>query len=186
MSPERHTRKQWMKTDHDLIREFQVGNQSAFDELTKRHLQMVYEYFLSVTHDEMEAEDLTQNVFLKLYKNLKKFRFEAEFKTYLYRVNMNQANTYFKRSRWRHFLHLDDQLDLVQNPENFDLSWTKKQLHQEIYKLPNKQKSIVMMRVIQKLPYKDISKILGISENSAKVNYHHALQKLKDVLGNSL
>jgi len=99
---------------------------------------------------------------------------------------MNQANTYFKRSRWRQFLHLDDQLDLVQNPENFDLSWTKKQLHQEIYKLPNKQKSIVMMRVIQKLPYKDISKILGISENSAKVNYHHALQKLKDVLGNSL
>lgn len=185
MSPERHTRKQWMKTDHDLIREFQAGNKSAFDVLTKRYLQIVYDYFLSVTHDKMEAEDLAQNVFLKLYKNLKKFRFEAEFKTYLYRVNMNQANTYFKHSRRRNFLRLEDQNELVQIQDNYDLVWTKKQLHHEIFKLPKMQKSIVMMRIIQKLPYKDISKILGISENSAKVNYHHAVHKLKDVLGNT-
>jgi RNA polymerase sigma-70 factor (ECF subfamily) len=173
-----------MKSDNELIRDFQAGNDAAFDDLTKRYLNTVYDYFLRVTNDEMEAEDLAQNVFLKLYKSLKKFRFEAEFKTYLYRVNLNHINSYFKKSRWRNLIHLEDQENLFHENDDYEKTWTRKQLYLEINALPKKQKSIVMMRIIQNLPYADISNILGISENSAKVNYYHAVQKLKKILGN--
>ena len=65
-----------MKTDHELIREFQDGNKASFDELVKRHLPNTYGFFIKFTADEVEAEDLAQDVFIKMFKALKKFRFE--------------------------------------------------------------------------------------------------------------
>jgi len=96
-----------MKTDNEIIQLFQQGNQSAFDELVKRHLDSVYRFFLKITGDEMDAEDLAQSVFIKLFKSLKKFRFNAEFTTYLYRTKVNTANSYLTRNKWRNFLHMD-------------------------------------------------------------------------------
>ena len=96
-----------MKTDRELIEEFQRGSDAAFNELVRRYLDLVYRFFQKITLDKMEAEDLAQTVFIKLFKALKKFRFESEFNTYLYRVNVNTANTYFKRNKWRNMLHLD-------------------------------------------------------------------------------
>ena len=84
-----------MKTDRELIKEYQNGDEEAFNELVRRYLGLVHGFFQKVTNDEMEAEDLSQTVFIKLFKSLKKFRFESEFNTYLYRVNANTANTYF-------------------------------------------------------------------------------------------
>ena len=95
-----------MKKDRELIQEFQNGDEEAFNELVRRYLDLVHGFFQKITDDEMEAEDLAQNVFIKLFKSLKKFRFESEFNTYLYRVNANTANTYFKRNKWRNILHL--------------------------------------------------------------------------------
>ncbi len=66
----------------ELIKEFQNGNKASFDELVKRHLPDTYGFFIKFTADEVEAEDLAQDVFIKMFKALKKFRFESEFKTY--------------------------------------------------------------------------------------------------------
>ena len=74
-----------MKKDNELIKEYQAGSIAAYDELVRRHLNDTYNFFLKLTTDPMDAEDLSQDVFLKLHKNLKRFRFEADFKTYLYR-----------------------------------------------------------------------------------------------------
>ena len=100
-----------MKTDRELIEEFQRGSDAAFNELVRKYLDLVYRFFQKITPDKMEAEDLAQTVFIKLFKALKKFRFESEFNTYLYRVNVNTANTYFKRNKWRNMLHLDQASD---------------------------------------------------------------------------
>ena len=96
-----------MQNDHELIQQFQRGQEGAFDELVKRHLPTVFGFFFNVTRDEMAAEDLSQDVFLKLYKYLKNFRFESAFTTYLYRVNMNTASSWISRNKWKDFLHLD-------------------------------------------------------------------------------
>ncbi len=172
-----------MRSDHEIIKAFQNGNQSAFDELVRRYLPQVYQFFAAFTKDEMEADDLAQEVFLKLYKSLGKFRFEAEFSTYLYRINVNQANSYFRRNRWRNLLHLDEVPEVETPHVDANRDFDTEQLWTEIGKLPKRQRMIMMLRVGQKMPYSDIAGILDMSVNSAKVNYHHAVNNLKQKLG---
>jgi len=172
-----------MKKDRELIQEFQNGDEEAFNELVRRYLDLVHGFFQKITDDEMEAEDLAQNVFIKLFKSLKRFRFESEFNTYLYRVNANTANTYFKRNKWRNILHLDqtDEPSYVDNQQ--DREWKKEELWNAISKLPKKQRLVVMMRISEMLPFKDIGNILHMSEGTAKVNFHHGIKRIKVLLG---
>ena len=122
---------------------------------------------------------MAQDVFIKMYKALKKFRFESEFKTYLYRANINMSNTYLRRNKWKNMLHLDQ----ISEPEYIDTTnedkWKRKELWNAIARLPKIQRMVVTMRTTENLPYKEIAKIMNISENSAKVNYHHAVESLK-------
>ena len=166
-----------MKTDHELIRLFQKGDQSAFDELVKRHLDSVYRFFVRITIDEMEAEDLSQSVFIKLFKSLKNFRFKAEFTTYLYRAKINTANSYLTRNKWRNFLHLDQVPEQSFSHEEPRIS--KSDIWAHVAKLPGKQRNVVMMRLNQQLPFKEIGLMLDMSEGTAKVNYHHGINKLR-------
>ncbi len=168
-----------MRTDNELIKEFQEGKEAAFNELVDRYLSSTYGFFTKFTDSKEEAEDLAQDVFIKMYKALKKFRFESEFKTYLYRANINMSNTYLRRNKWKNMLHLDQ----ISEPEYIDTTnedkWKRKELWNAIARLPKIQRMVVTMRTTENLPYKEIAKIMNISENSAKVNYHHAVESLK-------
>ena len=168
-----------MRTDNELIKEFQEGKEAAFNELVDRYLSSTYGFFTKFTNSKEEAEDLAQDVFIKMYKALKKFRFESEFKTYLYRANINMSNTYLRRNKWKNMLHLDQ----ISEPEYIDTTnedeWKRKELWDAIARLPKIQRMVVTMRTTENLPYKEIAKIMNISENSAKVNYHHAVESLK-------
>ena len=171
-----------MRSDNELIKDFQSGQQAAFDELVKRHLSTVYTFFRRITGDDMAAEDLAQDVFYKLFKHLKKFRFDAEFTTYLFRVNINTASTYLRRSRWRNLLHLDEAPE-TSEASNENWQWSRTELWNAVARLPKQQRLVVIMRIAQEIPYKDIARILGTSESTAKVNYHHGVKKLKEQLG---
>ena len=168
-----------MRTDNELIKEFQEGKEAAFNELVDRYLSSTYGFFTKFTNSKEEAEDLAQDVFIKMYKALKKFRFESEFKTYLYRANINMSNTYLRRNKWKNMLHLDQ----ISEPEYIDTTnedkWKRKELWDAIARLPKIQRMVVTMRTAENLPYKEIAKIMNISENSAKVNYYHAVEALK-------
>lgn len=172
-----------MKNDNELIEQYQNGSVAAFDELVRRHLDEVYGFFIKFTNNPMDAEDLAQDVFLKLYKSLKKFRFEADFKTYLYRVNINAANNYLRRSQWRKWLHLDDNPEQVDDSPGADADWTKQELWDAVAKLPKTQRMVVTMHVAQNMPHKDIAFIIGKSESSVKTNYHYGINQLKKQLG---
>ena len=168
-----------MRTDNELIKEFQEGKEAAFNELVDRYLSSTYGFFTKFTESKEEAEDLAQDVFIKMYKALKKFRFESEFKTYLYRANINMSNTYLRRNKWKNMLHLDQ----ISEPQYIDTTnedkWKRKELWDAIARLPKIQRMVVTMRTAENLPYKEIAKIMNISENSAKVNYYHAVEALK-------
>jgi len=171
-----------MQNDHELIQDYQNGNLSAFDEIVRRHLSNTIGFFYNITRDQMASEDLAQDVFYKLYKHLKKFRFESAFTTYLYRINMNTVNTWLTRNKWKNFLHLEEAPDRGEHDTSLENEWTRKELWDAIAKLPKKQRTVVMMRIAQDLPYKEISEITGMSVGSAKVNYHHAVSSLKEWL----
>ena len=132
----------------------------------------------------MSAEDLAQDVFMKLYKNLKNFRHDSNFSTYLYRINANTVNSWITRSKWKNLLHLDQAPDKGEYDIKNEAEWTKEELWNEISKLPNKQRRVMILRITDSLSYSEISKITGMSEGTAKVNFHHGLKKLKEVLSN--
>ena len=171
-----------MEDDHELIKRFQDGDNQAFNELIRRHLSNTIGFFFNITSSKMDAEDLAQDVFLKLNKYLKKFKFDSKFSTYLYRVNTNTANTWFKRNKWKNLLHLDQADERGERDDTLEKSWTRKELWNAISKLPKKQREVVLLRIGEELPYKNISRITGISIGSAKVNFHYALKKLKKEL----
>ena len=173
-----------MLDDNELIQKFQNGDEKAFDQLVRNNLNNVFGFFMKVTRDEMSAEDLTQDVFIKLYKNLKKFRHDSNFSTYLYRINSNTANSWITRNKWKNLLHLDQAPDKGEYDIKNEAEWTKEELWNEISKLPNKQRRVMILRITDSLSYSEISKITGMSEGTAKVNFHHGLKKLKEVLSN--
>lgn len=173
-----------MLDDNELIQKFQNGDEKAFDQLVRNNLNNVFGFFMKVTRDEMSAEDLTQDVFMKLYKNLKNFRHDSNFSTYLYRINSNTVNSWITRSKWKNLLHLDQAPDKGEYDIKNEVEWTKEELWNEISKLPNKQRRVMILRITDSLSYSEISKITGMSEGTAKVNFHHGLKKLKEVLSN--
>jgi len=173
-----------MLDDNELIQKFQNGDEKAFDQLVRNNLNNVFGFFMKVTRDEMSAEDLTQDVFMKLYKNLKNFRHDSNFSTYLYRINSNTVNSWITRSKWKNLLHLDQAPDKGEYDIKNEAEWTKEELWNEISKLPNKQRRVMILRITDSLSYIEISKITGMSEGTAKVNFHHGLKKLKEVLSN--
>ena len=171
-----------MQNDHDLIKEYQNGNISAYDKLIKNHLSNTVGFFFNITGDRMVAEDLAQDVFFKLYTHLKKFRFESKFSTYLYRVKLNAANSWLKRNKWKNILHLDQAPEKSERDTELENEWTRKELWDAVAKLPNKQRIVVIMRVAEEMPYKDIAEVTGMKEGTAKVNFHHAVRSLKEWL----
>ena len=169
-----------MRTDNELIKDFQKGSEEAFNALVDRYLANTYGFFRKFTDSNEEAEDLAQNVFIKMYRSLKKFRFESEFKTYLFRANVNMSNTYLRRTKWRNLLHLDQAPEPSFVDNSVEDAWMKKELWDAIAMLPKRQRMIMTMRLTESMPYKEIASTLNISENSAKVNYHHAVAALKE------
>ena len=173
-----------MLDDNELIQKFQNGDEKAFDQLVRNNLNNVFGFFMKVTRDEMSAEDLAQDVFMKLYKNLKNFRHDSNFSTYLYRINSNTVNSWITRNKWKNLLHLDQAPDKGEYDIKNETEWSKEELWNEISKLPNKQRRVMILRITDSLSYSEISKITGMSEGTAKVNFHHGLKKLKEVLSN--
>jgi len=172
----------WSISDKELIQRFQKGDTKSFDELVKKYYPQSYQFFCKMVRDPMQVDDLCQETYLRVYKGLKKFRLESQFTTWLYRISINVANSYFRRRRLFEPLPYERNLDqiIIDEPEknsiiDFDI-W------RVIGKLPKKQRMVIILRVFQQLSFKDIAGVIGLSENSAKVNYHYAINKMKEIL----
>ncbi len=175
-----------MKTDETLIREFQAGDKRAFDALAKKYLPGIHRLFLSTTRNDEDAEDLTQMALFKIYNSLEHFRFEAEFKTYLYRINSNLIKNYFRKKKIRSlfsFLEFDE-TDMTEQAQKTNRDLDKERLWKHIESLPAKQRLVLILRLSQELPYKQIGEILNMKEGTAKVNYHHAITRLRTLMEN--
>ncbi len=171
-----------MHKDHELIRKFQKGDSKSFDQIVRIHLPEVIGFFITITNDQMQAEDLAQDVFLKLFKYLKGFRFESSFKTYLYRINLNTANSWMTRNKWKKILGLDKVPEPVYQSKEIEEDWMKRELRGAIALLPQKQRNVVLLRINDQFSFSQISKITGMKEGTAKVNFHHAKKKLMEII----
>ena len=165
-----------MPSDHELIRKFQKGDPDAFDEIVRRHLPNVMGFLSILPGMKWLPRTWRRMYFINCTNTLNGFAFESAFTTYLYRINTNTANSWITRNKWKNLLHLDQAPDRGEEDNRLEQEWTKEELWAAIERLPRKQRTVVMMRVAQELPYREIAQVTGMSEGTAKVNFHHALK----------
>ena len=170
-----------------LIRNVQRGEMAAFQELVEKYKQKVFYMALDMTGNHHDAEDLSQEVFMKVFTAIKDFRGEAKLSSWLYRIAMN---TCIDKTRRRHLKLVDidekvyEQATPGKNPEQLlqDRA-AQDQIEQALQKLPPRQRSIFVMRHYNELMLREIAEALGISEGTVKAQLFRAIQRLQKELG---
>jgi len=153
--------------------------EEKFNRLVLDNHQKIYGLFRKMTHSHAEANDLTQETFIKVHKKFYQFKGRSSIDTWIYRIAVNQGINFLKRRKAKRFLGLDQVKDLPAEEEHNPTTGNKAIVQQAIAQLPSKQQMVVTLRTYQELPFKKIAKLMDMSENSAKVNYSHALKNLK-------
>jgi RNA polymerase sigma-70 factor, ECF subfamily len=172
----------------DLVTAAKDGDRSAFDALVRATYAETYTLAYRLTGNEEDARDVVQDTYLRAFRGLKRFRGDAQFTTWLYRITANCASTQTgRRARHRHD-ELRDETPLVDVSVDHDPSARsdqrelREQLQQALRALPPKLRAVVVLRDIYDLPHEAIAKELGISESAAKVRLHRARRRLREDL----
>lgn len=173
-------------TDQALLAAYRQGDTRALDRLIRRYQRPIYRMLYRNVGNQADAEDLTQKAFLKALDHLPRLREDAAFKGWLYRIALNLCrNRRRSLGRWRQASPeiLDAQVDPGQRADH---SLEEKQRWLSVEKrlagLPRLQREVVRLRLHAELPFREIAAVLGSSEASCKVSYHHAVKKLQQSL----
>ncbi len=173
------------KTDLDLIEAFRNGDISGFNELVGRYQEKVYWIARRVVGSHEDADDVVQDVFVRMFRALGGFRGDSGFYTWLYRITMNVSLNAVRSRRIKDFLRYDETAetgsDEVELPDAAVLRDEYRTiLERAIKRLPAKQKMVFIMRYYDEMPYEEIAKILKKSVGGLKANYFHALKKIQE------
>ena len=174
----------------DLVAAARDGDKAAFDELVRVTSKDTYTLAFRLVGNEEDARDVVQEAYLRAYKGIGKFRGDAQFTTWLYRITANCASTHLgKRRKHRHDeLPEDDgamyaDVDATRDPlASVVASSLRERLTLALDDLPPKLRSVVVLRDVYDLPHEAIAAELGISETAAKVRLHRARRKLREIV----
>lgn len=169
--------------DYSIIRQFIEGDNSAFQILVKRHKEKVRNIIYLTMNNSALVDDIAQDVFITIYRNLKNFRFESQFTTWLYRITVNKCKDYLRRMNVRKiFSPLDEGVEVSEysSPvENRDVS---KIVTEAISKLPVKLRMPLILKDIEGFSYQEISETLNCEMGTVKSRIFRGREKLKEIL----
>jgi len=184
-----------MKTDVELMTEFQQGNRDAFEKLVMRHQVGVFNFFMRLMNDRDAAEDQTQDVFLRLYLHAENYEVTAKFTTYLYRIARNCWIDHLRRTKRRGRLqsldketaegvNLYEQLAApVEEPDAKAKAADRATVvRAAIEALPEEQRVVFVLSEVQGMKYADIAVALEIPVGTVKSRMHVAVERLRDYL----
>ena len=172
----------------ELVKKSQLGDKNAFEELVRRHQELVFSLAYKLTGNRELANDVAQEAFIRAWKAIQKFRGDSTFSTWIYRITVNTAWTLRKKAKKHYSLNIEDTqepvvIDEKKDPEflaiNSDLSSVLKKALEQI---PIEQRIIVELKNIEGRSHKEIAEYLDISVTAAKVRLHRAHQKLRNIL----
>jgi RNA polymerase sigma-70 factor (ECF subfamily) len=171
-----------------LVAAAKEGDRPAFDALVQATYAETYTLAYRLTGNEEDARDVVQDAYFRAFRGLKRFRGDAQFTTWLYRITANCASTHTgRRARHRHD-ELHDDVPVVdlrpdRDPESrSDQLELRARLQRALQALPPKLRAVVVLRDIYDLPHEAIAKELGITESAAKVRLHRARRRLREDL----
>jgi len=171
-------------TDLELVERFQRGDESAFNELLLRYKERIYWTARRFLQSHDDADDVVQQVLLNTYHALKEFRSDSGVFTWLYRITVNTSLNALRKRRVRDFFSLDE-IVTAESPaserpdESFEVREQRSLIEKAVGTLPEKQKTVFIMRYYDELPYEEIAKVLKTSVGGLKANYFHAMRKIE-------
>ena len=169
-----------------LVERAKSGDREAFDRLVRVTHSDAYALALRLTGNTEDARDVVQEAYLRAYRSVGRFRGEALFSTWLYRIVANCAATHVGRRQLHRHDHLGAHDDVVDTRPDYDptlqgdLATLRKNLDAAIRDLPPRLRSVVVLRDMYDLPHEAIAKELGISVTAAKVRLHRARRRLRE------
>ncbi len=176
-----------MDPDRELVERFRAGERSAFDVLVRSHQKGVWRMVRRYIKSDADAADVTQQVFVRAFKGLVTFRGASSVKSWLFRIAINCSLSWIRDHRREQpgELAVDDDA-FTEEPlgiTNISGDQEGDRLRAAIAQLPPKQKLVLELRVFDDLPFKDVAELADCSENTAKVNFHYAVKRLREILG---
>lgn len=175
------------RKDLELIKEFQAGREQAFNELVLRHRRGVFVTAAGMLGNDQDADDVAQEVFIKVYTALQDFRGESAFYTWLYRITVNLCLNRLRSRKTRSFFGLETIEQVMPTSESADRGAEAHELQKlarkAISELPEKQRIVFILRHFHELPHAEIADILGREVGTIKANYFQAIRKLRERLG---
>lgn len=176
--------------DSDLISSFLKGNQNAFNFIVRKYQERIYWVTRKMVLNHDDADDITQEVFLKIYNSLKEFRGESQLFTYMYRIAINLSLNHLNKnnkiiSRSVNIENTDVSSKDISADEKIDAFEKTKLLEEAIESLPAQQRAVFNMRYYDNLSYDEISILLKKSTGGMKANYFHAIKNIQKFLKSS-
>jgi RNA polymerase sigma-70 factor (ECF subfamily) len=172
----------------ELIGAAASGDRQAFDELVRRTFVDTYSLARRLTGNEEDASDVVQEAYLRAWKGIGKFRGDAQFSTWLYRITANTASTHVQRRRRQRAEPFADDFEPAdprageQISQHAETSEALDRISAALDELPAKLRSVVVLKDVYDLSHESIAEELGITVAAAKVRLHRARRKLRDVL----
>ncbi|MGE5185347.1 MAG: RNA polymerase sigma factor [Acidobacteriota bacterium] len=171
--------------DRELADKFRAGERGAFDQLVRRHQKGVWRMVRRYVRSDADAADVTQQVFVRAFRGLVSFRGAASVRSWLYRIAINCALSWLRDHKREQPAEIEEDhlVEPAAAPGRIASDQDGARLREAIAQLPPKQKLVLELRVFDDLSFKEVAELADCTENTAKVNFHYAVKRLRDILG---
>jgi RNA polymerase sigma-70 factor (ECF subfamily) len=177
-----------VQTDQQILEDFRQSatREPAFTQLVYKYQERIYWHIRRMVVNHDDANDVLQNVFIKVWKHLEGFRADANLYTWLYRIATNETLTFLEQEKKRRAVSFNEVETGLSNrliaDKQFDPAKAEWKLQLAIQKLPEKQRLVFNLRYYDEMPYEQMSQVLDTSEGALKASYHHAVKKIEQYL----
>ena len=158
----------------------------GFNLLVREYQERVYWHVRKMVISHDDADDLVQEIFVKVWKNLNSFREDAKLYTWIYRIATNECLTFLKKKKRKYLIPIHDVSQELSEKldEDVQISGDEVQLklQKALLKLPDKQRVVFNMKYFEEMKFTEIAEITGTSVGALKANYHHAVKKIEEFI----
>lgn len=178
-------------SDKELLLQFRDSSskEKGFTAIIKKYQEKLYWHIRRMVVQHEDANDVLQNMFIKVWNGLDNFREDSQLYTWLYRIATNECLTFLEQQKKRSAISLSDDEGVLANKlkaeKNFDSNKIEWKLQLAMQQLPEKQRLVFNLRYYDEMPYEEMSRILETSEGALKASYHHAVKKIENYLLNN-
>lgn len=173
--------------DRQIIELYRSGeHEKAFNGIVSAYSERLYWHIRRFVCSHDDANDLLQDIFIKIWAALPSFRGDAQLFTWLYRIATNEVLNHLRKLRFKALTSFESEESYLERKIDedhyFDGNMLQRELHKAIMRLPHKQRIVFTLRYFDEMKYEDIAQITGTSTGALKASYHHAYNKIKEDL----